>query len=151
MPEIKNNISRYRNLERGASAIEFAFLFPFFLIILYAIISYALVFLFAQTLSSMSAEVARSAIAIYTDPRINTSEWEEIVSTRMQNVVRNSWINAEIIDGCAESEIYHSLNSETELLTVCLQINSPVPSLNLFGLRIPHLNTIRSQSSLQLP
>ena len=48
--------------QQGAAAIEFAFLFPIFFLIFYAIITYGLIFAAQQTLALAAAEGARAAV-----------------------------------------------------------------------------------------
>ena len=48
--------------QKGASAIEFAVLFPLFFIIFYALVTYGLIFAAQQTLTLAAAEGARAAV-----------------------------------------------------------------------------------------
>lgn len=51
-----------RRKQRGATAIEFALVFPLFFAVFYAIVSYSLIFVAEQSLTLATAEGARAAL-----------------------------------------------------------------------------------------
>ena len=53
---------KYQEQQKGAVAIEFAFIFPIFFIIFYAIVTYGLIFAAQQTLTLAAAEGVRAAV-----------------------------------------------------------------------------------------
>ncbi len=55
---------RIRRDQRGSVAIEFAFVFPIFFLIFYAIVFYSLAFLVSQNFTLTSEEILRSSMAI---------------------------------------------------------------------------------------
>jgi Flp pilus assembly protein TadG len=69
-----------RKREKGASAIEFALVFPFFFGLLYAIISYGLLFGLQHSITAAAKEAARSGVAC--DPTFSTAEHEACVVAR---------------------------------------------------------------------
>lgn len=58
---------RALSTQRGASAIEFALVFPVFFMIFYAIISYGLIMVAQQSISLAAAEGARAGLRFSTD------------------------------------------------------------------------------------
>jgi Flp pilus assembly protein TadG len=54
--------SRHRSQQRGATAVEFALVFPLFFTVLYAIVTYSLIFVAQQNLTLASEEGARAAL-----------------------------------------------------------------------------------------
>lgn len=52
---------RHRS-QRGIAAVEFALIFPLFFVLLYAIVTYGMIFLAQQTLTAAAAEGARAAL-----------------------------------------------------------------------------------------
>lgn len=62
-------------VQRGIVAIEFAFIFPAFFVIFYAIVSYGLIFAAQQSLTLAAAEGARAALRYPVNP---TSEADSI-------------------------------------------------------------------------
>ncbi len=48
--------------QRGAAAVEFAIAFPLFFLVLYAIVTYSLIFLVQHSLTAASADGARAAL-----------------------------------------------------------------------------------------
>lgn len=59
---IRKNIAHASQKQRGASAIEFAFVFPIFFLIFYGIITYGLIFVAQQSITLAAAEGARAAL-----------------------------------------------------------------------------------------
>jgi hypothetical protein len=51
-----------RAAQRGTAAIEFAMVFPLFFLVLYAIVTYSMVFLTQQSLTAAAEEGARAAL-----------------------------------------------------------------------------------------
>jgi Flp pilus assembly protein TadG len=51
-----------RRASRGSAAIEFAIVFPVFFLVLYAIVTYSMVFLTQQSLTAAAEEGARAAL-----------------------------------------------------------------------------------------
>lgn len=141
-----------KGTQNGASAIEFIILLPFFLIIFFAIVTYSIVFMYTQTLSALSADAARSAIAVYTDRNTPPADRDSSITNRIQSVINNSWIG-DHVTGCSQesSGPYH--NFKEGLVTICIQTPVPVPVFNLLGIRIPDFDNdmLQSTSSLQLP
>ncbi|WP_293780034.1 TadE/TadG family type IV pilus assembly protein [uncultured Oxalicibacterium sp.] len=60
--------------QKGASAIEFALVFPLFFLIFYAIISYGMIFVAQQSLTMAAAEGARAALRHVENSSENTIE-----------------------------------------------------------------------------
>lgn len=63
----RQRLSTYKHRQKGAVAIEFAFVFPVFFLIFYAIVFYSLAFLVTQNFTLASEEILRSAMAIGED------------------------------------------------------------------------------------
>lgn len=53
-----------RTTQRGASAIEFSLIFPVFIALLYAIVTYSMVFMLIQSFTYASEDALRSALAV---------------------------------------------------------------------------------------
>lgn len=68
--------------ERGASAIEFAFVFPLFFGLIYMMISYGLLFSLQHSITEAAKEAARSAVAC--DPTMTTAAHETCVTDRVR-------------------------------------------------------------------
>jgi len=117
-----NRLSKHR--QAGASAIEFALVFPFVLLIFYGIICYSLILLHKQALTSISSEAARSTLAVVDKDEINTQIGKVIAG--------HSWIT---ITDCSGGATYGSLQGND--LTLCMRTSlPPLPTINLglFGL-----------------
>ena len=57
--------------QRGATAIEFAFVFPILFLLLYGIVVYAYVFLINESITFVAQESAEAAVAV--DPNLNAA------------------------------------------------------------------------------
>jgi Flp pilus assembly protein TadG len=66
--------------ERGASAIEFAIVFPLFFGLIYIMVSYGLLFSLQHSITEAAKESARAAVAC--DPTLATAEHETCVTDR---------------------------------------------------------------------
>ncbi|HWK54990.1 MAG TPA: TadE family protein [Hyphomicrobiales bacterium] len=113
--------------QAGATAIEFAIMFPLFLTVFYGIVCYAVILLDKQALSTMASEAARAAIAA-TD--------ENGVRTQIANVIdAHAWI-ADRISNCDDSGDYYTRVDDR--LQICLQATPvPMPTINLGIISLP--------------
>jgi Flp pilus assembly protein TadG len=69
-----------RRRERGASAIEFAIVFPIFFGLIYVMVSYGLLFALQHSITEAAKESARATVAC--DPTLATSAHESCVINR---------------------------------------------------------------------
>lgn len=67
--------------QRGATALEFAFVFPLMFLLLYGILVYAYIFLISESMTFVAQEAAEAAVAV--DPDDNPG-YEAQVRTRAQ-------------------------------------------------------------------
>jgi Flp pilus assembly protein TadG len=72
--------ARERRRELGASAIEFAIVFPLFFGLIYIMVSYGLLFSLQHSITEAAKESARAAVAC--DPTRTTAEHEACVTSR---------------------------------------------------------------------
>jgi len=66
--------------QRGASAIEFALVFPFFFGLTYAMVSYGLLFGLQHSITAAAKEAARATVAC--DPTVPVADHETCVTSR---------------------------------------------------------------------
>lgn len=127
----------YRHSQSGAVAIEFAFIFPVFLGIVYAIIAYGLAFLVLQSFTYASEEALRAALAHPCDGTCTAEELEPKV--REQVLATLSWLSVSYVTEATSGEDFFTCNAET-LCTVRISAGPLVPSLTLpvFG-EVPRL------------
>jgi Flp pilus assembly protein TadG len=80
--------------QRGAAAIEFAFLFTIFFGVLYAILSYTFVTLIYQGLVQAAAEGARAAVRIDRTAFLSTAQYQAAGNALARSAVINalSWM-----------------------------------------------------------
>jgi Flp pilus assembly protein TadG len=59
---MRKNVLCLERKQKGAAAIEFAFVFPVFFLVFYGIITYGIIFLAQQSITLAAAEGARAAL-----------------------------------------------------------------------------------------
>lgn len=136
--------------QRGATAIEFAMLFPLFFTILYAIVTFSLIFVAQQNLTLAAEEGARAAL-----------NWQS--STSLQNALVNrgnaacaaaKLMIATLVQSaqCTPSSAPCGPGNAMQCVNVSLtynyQANPLVPSLPLMNVTLP--NTLSSSATVQL-
>ncbi|MNR82739.1 TadE-like protein [compost metagenome] len=63
---MKKNVQCREKKQKGAAAIEFAFVFPVFFLIFYGIVTYGIIFVAQQSITLAAAEGARAALRFAT-------------------------------------------------------------------------------------
>ena len=126
-----------RHYQSGAVAIEFAFVFPVFLGIVYAMIAYALAFLVLQSFTYASEEALRAALAHPCDGTCTPEELEPEVKEQVEATL--SWLSVTYVTEATSGDDFFSCTPEN-LCTVRLSAGPLIPSLNLpvFG-EVPRL------------
>ncbi|WP_299311934.1 TadE family protein [uncultured Halomonas sp.] len=141
-----NRRRQSRGQQRGAVSIEFVLLFPLLLAIFYAIISYAISFAQLHVLNGMAAESTRAAVAVVT----TGGGARERIDGRIESVVER-YNGILQVAGCGVDGDKFDFDTDTAELTVCLETAALLPSLNIFGIRIPQIDgPLKSQSSIRL-
>lgn len=140
---------------QGSVAIEFAIVFPLFLLMLYAIISYAICFAVMFTLHGLSGDAARAVLSL---ERISLATDPSLVEAEIDRVLDRSWLDDALVRGCVDGERFRF---EDDVLEVCLEVplagsgdsaadTLALPRLTLMGVSVPHLDTLSSSSSIGL-
>lgn len=129
--------------QTGASAIEFALVFPLFLIIFYGIVCYSLILLDKQSLSAISTAAARNAVAISD---------ETLIPAQIQQAIEgHSWITDRIVK-CSDWGDFYDPSLPDGQLRICLQatpVNLPQLDLLIFQLPPDNLdNILRSTATV---
>ena len=114
-------------LQHGASTIEFALVFPLFVLFFYGIVCFGVILLDKQTLSAIASEAARSSIAA---ANVNS------IGGQIENAIAgHSWI-AGRISPCENADSKFSINEGR--LQICLQAEPiPLPTIDLFFITLP--------------
>ncbi|RQS67063.1 pilus assembly protein [Burkholderia sp. Bp8963] len=147
---------RARRRQRGATAVEFALVFPMFFLIFYAIVTFGLIFAVQQNLTLAASEGARAALN-YVPGTSTTSA----LTARAQNA--RGMALAYIAPGLKQyvdvpvptpaSCSYDPSNANLHCVTVTVTYrykDSPlVPNIPLLGMVLP--NTLTSSATVQIP
>lgn len=148
--------------QNGAVAIEFVLLFPLFLVIFYAIVSYSVILAAQQGLHSLSAEASRSAMAVFRDdPALSTNDLESLFEAAVQEAVDAAWLGG-WVSTCeawsAFTDYSPASGSGRDELEVCVRIGVgpgealALPRLTFPWISIPSadLQELTSTSTLRL-
>jgi Flp pilus assembly pilin Flp len=127
---------------RGATAIEFALIFPIFFTIFYAIVSYGLILAAQQSLTLAAEEGARAALRYQPAASQNAALVARAAAAcqTAQSII--NWLpNSYLSGGCASSVAPCNYDGTLQCIKVTLNYNyaqNPlVPPLPFFGVLLP--------------
>ncbi|MBI2383574.1 MAG: pilus assembly protein [Gammaproteobacteria bacterium] len=72
--------------QRGAAAVEFAFVFPFLFMLTYGMIVYAYVFVVHESMNFAAQQAAEAAVAV--DPDRGLADYQAAVETRIRRMAQ---------------------------------------------------------------
>lgn len=141
-----------KRAQRGAVAIEFAIIFPLFLLIFYAIISYSLLFVYKQGLHTLSADAVRQAIAV---ERTSEGELDQAAITGVVGDFIDSddasWPTG-LAELCGGGGV--DVDAASDTVSVCVEATLDLPQIDFnplgIGVVIPGFTTVTSSSSIHL-
>lgn len=136
-----------RNRQSGSVALEFMFLTPLVVVLVYAVIGYSVAFVMLHSLNQLSAEAARSAIAVSTAPGIDPQERDAAILVRINEALAASWLQPDQVRGCGGAETWFDWESDGAVLHVCMEIANPVPAIRLGSVQVPHFGSAFSSPS----
>lgn len=131
---------RFLRAQRGATAVEFALVFPVLFLLLYGIVVYAYVFLINESLTFVAQESAEAAVAV--DPNDNDG-YEAQVSARSRDTAQRllAWLpgdQRERVLGTNGSKVavVFSDDGAQRLVSIGLtfDLDGLFPSVSLLGL-----------------
>ncbi|WP_372749942.1 TadE/TadG family type IV pilus assembly protein [Litorivivens sp.] len=139
-------MTRFRkHTQRGASAIEFSLIFPVFMALIYAIVTYSMVFMLIQSFTYASEDALRAAIAVdcqglttqqCIDDRITPAVRTQVVSTL-------DWLPAsvksEVLGASGEKVV---VNCVSDTCTVEVRYNNYDSNPLIPAITLPTIGTI---------
>jgi Flp pilus assembly protein TadG len=136
--------------QRGATAVEFALVFPLFFTILYAIITFSLILVAQQNLTMAAEEGARAALNWQSNTSMQTALTRRgdaacAAAKLMAATLVQSMQCTPSSAACGPSGAMQCVNV---LLTYDYQANPLVPTLPLLGIVLP--DTLTSSATVQL-
>lgn len=141
---------RRARAQRGATAVEFALVFPLFFTILYAIVTFSLILVAQQNLTMAAEEGARAAL----NWQSNTSMQSALTNrgsaacTAAKAVVATLVKSAQCTPSSAACGPGGAMQCVNVLLTYNYQANPLVPNLPLLSYAVP--TTLSSSATVQL-
>ncbi|MDR5773646.1 MULTISPECIES: pilus assembly protein [unclassified Caballeronia] len=144
-------VPRFARDEEGATALEFAIVFPLFFLIFYAIVTYSLIFVAQQSLTLSAEEGARAALR-YQRGATNAAQALDLrtaATCTTANGLKN-WLGS--ASTCTASRAPCTYDTTMQCVAVALSYdyasNPLVPTLPLLSLALPAKLT--ANASVQL-
>ena len=147
---LKHSRTRRPSAQRGSTAVEFALLFPLFFTILYAIITFSLIFIAQQNLTLAAEEGARAAL----NWQSNTSLQSALVNRGNAACAAAKLMIATLVQSaqCTPSSAPcgpgNAMQCVNVLLTYDYQANPLIPALPLMKVTLP--TALSSSATVQL-
>jgi Flp pilus assembly protein TadG len=150
-----NSVMRKRT-QRGASAIEFSFVFGLLFMTFWAVLSYAFPFFLYQVMNQSTAETARYAIRI--DPTQSNAAIISLAQAKLNQELSVLPPRFRRSDTVVQSVTIQTIDTfRTLVITLtypgCSSTNKPaciVPPLRLIGFSLPNLSAFSATSRLRL-
>lgn len=142
--------ARRAGAQRGATAVEFALVFPLFFMILYAIITFSLILVAQQNLTMAAEEGARAAL----NWQSNTSLQTALTNRGNAACAAAKLVTAKLVQSaqCTPSSTTCGPGGTMQCVNVLLiynyQANPIVPILPLLGIVVP--KSLSSTATVQL-
>ena len=146
----RNRLDERRKRQRGASAVEFALVFPLFFMIFYAIVTFSLLFVAQQSLTLAAEEGARAALNYQQAQSVNAALDSRTAAACQAATSLTNWLAAQA--SCNASWAPCTFDATMRCVTVTLtynyQSNPLVPPVPLLNAALPA--TLSSTSMVQL-
>ncbi len=146
----RKHAPRSLHRQRGASAVEFALVFPLFFVIFYAIVTFSLIFVAQQSLTLAAEEGARAALNYQQAQSVNAALDSRTAAACQAATNLTNWLAAKAT--CASSWAPCTFDGTMRCVTVTLtynyQSNPLVPPVPLLDVALPAQLT--SSSMVQL-
>ncbi len=127
-----------RVAQRGASAVEFAFVFPILFLLVYGVIVYSYVYVIQQSITYGAQQSAEAAVAVNPDPEATLNAR---ISARVNAVAAQSlnWLPSDQrarlsgIDGTPVFAAFDTIDTDQSIVRVTVEFRVPglFPSLQL--------------------
>jgi Flp pilus assembly protein TadG len=133
-------IALFLRADAGATALEFAFVFPLFFLIFYAIVTYSLIFVAQQSLTLTAEEGARAALRYQKGATTAAQSLDlRTAATCTTTAGLKNWLGS--ASACTATHAACSYDATMQCVSVVVTYNyaaSPlVPSLPLLSLALP--------------
>jgi Flp pilus assembly protein TadG len=140
--------ARRAQAQRGVTAIEFALIFPLFFTVLYAIVTFSLIFVAQQNLTLAASEGARAAL----NWQANTSLSSALAARSTAACTAAKLMTANLVQSTqctsSSSDCGTGMKCVNVQLTFNYSANPLVPTLPLLGFAVP--SSLSSSATVQL-
>tara|TARA_B100001179_G_C18418880_1_gene329375 strand:+ start:177 stop:671 length:495 start_codon:yes stop_codon:yes gene_type:complete len=111
---MKHLVARYRTSESGATALEFAFVLPVFLLLFFGILEYAIVLHLRGTIEEVTRETARQAITGRNPDPMNGETRQDNLTTMLTDAIGNVVYKPENVNISSTSWASYDLAGRTD-------------------------------------
>ncbi|MGF6901473.1 TadE/TadG family type IV pilus assembly protein [Paraburkholderia sp. GAS348] len=141
---------RHARAQRGSTAVEFALLFPLFFTILYAVVTFSLIFVAQQNLTLAAEEGARAALNWQSNTSLQTALLNRgnAACAAAKLMIATLVQSAQCTPTSAPCGPNNTMQCVNVLLTYNYQANPLVPTLPLMSFTLP--GTLASSATVQL-
>lgn len=148
-------LSKGKAAQRGASAVEFAFVFPVLFLLVYGVIVYSYIYVLQQAITYSAQQAAEAAVAVnpLPEPSLNTRIEQRVRAVAVQSL---SWLpvnqRARVTGANGEKVqvVFETIDIEQSVVKVTLEFTVPglFPAfeLPLVGNIPPLPNQLRAQA-----
>lgn len=136
--------------QRGSTAVEFALIFPVFFVILYAVVTFSLIFVAQQNMTLAAEEGARAALNWTSNSSLSTALYNRGVNA----CAAASQMAASLVQSmtCTPSSVQCGPGNAMYCINVALSYdykdNPLVPNIALLSMTLP--NTLYASATVQL-
>lgn len=134
--EAQNPMMRGRARQLGAAVIEFAFVFPILLFLIYGLVVYAYIYVLQESITFVAQQAAASAVSVA--PNATVSVQRAQMTTLVQNTVTQSlsWLGTAQLSRVSSTVTFCSQTtgttcptdgSDAVVVTVMFNMNAPSP------------------------
>ncbi len=128
--------TKFRHCERGTAALEFAIIFPVFILVLMTLIAYGIYLSAAHSVQQIAANAARTAIA-----GVTPAEREQLVNT----YITTSTLNDAILNPAKFTVTVQPDPANANQFTVKLSYDAQdLPIWNLYSFAMPSKTIVRT-------
>ena len=147
-----------RRDQTGASLVEFALVFPIFVLVILGLVSFGMMLALKQGVTNAAADAARSVVGVVDDPA--TTVDERIVRARTTVTNRLDWLGGNTAKLVTDVSWYNASSGDCETVavntappsppTICVRVTYPYSKHKLVPAPTFGVSTLSSEARVQV-
>jgi len=132
MNTARQHIGMDRSRERGASAVEFALVFPVLFLLVYGVVVYSYIYVLQQAITYTAQHLAEAAVAVNPTP---SSSYTARIQTRIQQLAAQQlqWLpQKNLVVGESGEKVVPQFRTIDGSDVIVIQLRLPLKSPDLF-------------------